>query len=255
MTASHNKAKTLHAFHKKGAPLVLQNIWDPGSAKVAAKSGAKAIATGSWSVASAFGYADGEQLPLELALANIKRISDSVDLPVTMDIEAGYGKSPEDVGQTVTHALKNGAVGFNLEDQNIGESGLFSIEEQSNRIKAARTAADALDIPAFINARTDVFLQASANADKTELFVEVVARSKAYHAAGASGLFVPGLIDPDLIEELCKSCPIPINIMVMPGCPTNDELSKLGVSRISYGPGPYQAAMKLLEDECRKVYG
>ncbi len=255
MTTSHNKAQTLHTLHKKGAPLILQNIWDAGSAKVAASSGAKAIATGSWSVASAFGYADGEQLPLELALDNIKRISDSVDLPVTMDIEAGYGKSPEDVGQTVTLALQNGAVGFNLEDQDITGSGLFSIDEQSSRIKAARTAADALDIPAFINARTDVFLQASADSDKAELFAEVQARSKSYQTAGADGLFVPGIIDADLIEELCKSCPLPINIMVMPGCPTNDELSKLGVSRISYGPGPYQAAMKLLEDECRKVYG
>lgn len=99
------------------------------------------------------------------------------------------------------------------------------------------------------------FFKQKKNVDKAELFAEVIARGTAYHAAGADGLFIPGLIDADLIEELCKSCPLPINIMVMPGCPTNDELSKLGVSRISYGPGPYQAAMKLLEDECRKVYG
>ncbi|WP_419904049.1 isocitrate lyase/PEP mutase family protein [Kiloniella sp.] len=254
MTSSHSKAQILHTLHKKGDPLILQNIWDAGSAKVAASSGAKAIATGSWSVASAFGFEDGEQLPLELALGNIERISECVDLPVSMDIEAGYGKAPEDVGQTVNLALKNGAVGFNLEDQKIAGSGLFSIEQQSNRIKAARTAADTLDIPAFINARTDVFLQASPDSNKAELFAQVVPRAKAYHAAGADGLFVPGLIDADLIEELCSTCPLPINIMVMPGCPTIDELTKSGVSRISYGPGPYQAAMKLLEEECRKVY-
>ncbi|MFD2204731.1 isocitrate lyase/PEP mutase family protein [Kiloniella antarctica] len=254
MTTSHYKAQTLHKLHIKGDPLILQNIWDAGSAKVVANSGAQAIATGSWPVASAFGYADGEQLPLDLALANIKRISDSVDLPVTMDIEAGYGRTPENVGKTVTLALQNGAVGFNLEDQNISNSSLFSIEEQSKRIKAARAVSDALEIFAFINARTDVFLQANADDDNAKLFTEVVARSKAYFAAGANGLFIPGLIDADLIEELCKSSPLPINIMVMPDCPTNNELTKLGVSRISYGPGPYQAAMKLLESQCHKLY-
>ncbi len=255
MSSTREKAQTFRNLHKKGEPLVLYNIWDPGTAKVAANSGAKAIATGSWSVAEAFGFPDGEKLPLDLAMENIKRISDVVDVPVTMDLEAGYGATPEQVGKSVTLAGQNGAVGINLEDQIIDGEGIYPLEEQIKRITAALKAADDLDVPLFINARTDIFLQADKGDDKKKLLEEVIVRGTAYAKAGADGFFVPLLIDPDLIKELCLACPLPINIMMMPGCPSITELAELGVARVSHGPGPFRAAMALIESECRKLYG
>lgn len=164
MTEQIEHARTFHSLHVRGNPIVLYNAWDTGSAKIVEKAGAKAIATGSWPVAAAFGYADGEKIPLELALDNIKRIVGSVDLPVTMDLEGGYGVDPEIVARTVTLALRAGAIGFNFEDQIVGGSGLHDISVQVKRIEAAAAAVKASGIPAFINARTDIFLKAKPDA-------------------------------------------------------------------------------------------
>ena len=147
MTDQIERARTFHALHVKGNPIVLYNAWDPGSAKIVEKAGAKAIATGSWPVAAAFGYADGEKIPLELALDNIKRIVAAVDLPVTMDLEGGYGVEPEAVAQTVTRALQAGAIGFNFEDQIVGGTGLHDIAVQVKRIEAAAAAVKARAFP------------------------------------------------------------------------------------------------------------
>ncbi len=129
-------------LHVKGEPLVLVNVWDAGSARVLAQGGARAVATGSWSVAAAHGFEDGEQLPLDLMLANLARVVKSVALPVSADIEGGYGKSPRKVAETVKKVLEVGAVGVNLEDQVIGGKGRYSVGEQCRRIRAARDAAD-----------------------------------------------------------------------------------------------------------------
>jgi len=248
------KASIFKSLHVKGDPLVLHNIWDAGSARVVADAGAKAIATGSWAVAVANGFRDGEILPLEIALHNLQRIVDTVSLPVSIDLESGYGPEPAGVADTVTRAIELGAVGFNFEDQVVGAKALYSIGDQSARIDAARKAAEAFGVPAFINARTDVFMSAGANIQDDRRVGEVLDRAKAYHQAGADGLFVPGLVDETGIEAVCTASPLPVNIMMLPGCPSRDRLSELGVARISYGQGPYQAAMEALGAAAKAIY-
>jgi 2-methylisocitrate lyase-like PEP mutase family enzyme len=236
-----------------GGPVILFNVWDAGSARAVARAGARAIATGSWSVAAAHGYEDGETLPFDLALANLERIVSAVDLPVTIDLESGYGRSPEAVGETAAKAIASGAIGFNLEDRVIGTKGLYSPDEQSARIRAARAAADRAGIPAFINARTDVFLKADPATHGIEHAEEALRRGEAYARAGASGLFVPGLVREELIATLCRRSPLPVNVMVHAASPPGKRLAELGVARISHGPGPYRQALRVIEVGAREA--
>ena len=245
------QAEHFARLHVKGEPLVLVNVWDAGSAKVVAQSGAKAIATGSWSVAAAYGFEDGEQLPLDLMLANLRRIVTSVDLLVSADIEGGYGKGPDKVAETVKGVIEAGAVGINLEDQVVGGEGRYDVAEQCQRIKAARDAADETGIPLFINARTDVYLQADPQERGDAHLAEAVERSKAYAEAGADGFFAPGLHDPEAIRALCEQSPLPVNVMLTDDTPTLKELAALGVARVSYGPLPYRKVMGMLMDTSR----
>src|SRR5688572_5876901 len=145
-------AKLFHSLHIKGNPLVLYNIWDAGTAKTLQEAGAKALATGSWAVAAAKGFGDRENLPFERAIQNLQEIIAAVDLPVTLDMESGYRKNPSELHETVCQVLDAGAIGINFEDQVIGGEGLYSIDEQSQRITAVRKAADEAAIPLFINA-------------------------------------------------------------------------------------------------------
>jgi len=248
------RAESFHRLHIKGDPLVLFNVWDAGTARVVAGAGAKAIATGSWSVAAAQGHDDGQALPLSVALDNLTRIVACVSLPVTIDLEAGYGDAPEIVADTVARAIAAGGVGFNLEDQIMGGEGLYSIEDQSRRLLAARQAADRTTVPVFINARTDLFLKSAAKNHDDSLVDEALRRAQAYADAGASGIFVPGLVNEALIERVCRDSALPINIMVLPIAPSAQRLAELGVARISHGPGPYRLAMRALEDAARNVY-
>ncbi len=253
MITQRKRANLLKSLHIKGDPLILFNIWDAGSAKVLQEIGARVIATGSWSVAAAHGYEDGEKLPFDLVLANLQRITASIDLPVTIDLEGGYGQSPVQVQENVTKVINAGAVGINFEDQVIGGEGLYSIENQRARLKAARAAAEHASIPLFINARTDVFLKSNpADHDDSHL-EEAVRRASAYAESGASGFFAPGLRDAKHIEKLCKLSPIPVNIMVLPDTPSPKQLASLGVARISYGPGPYRQVMETLKEAGRKA--
>ena len=251
MTAQVIQAQTFRSLHVPGRPLVLFNVWDAGSAKAVAASGARALATGSWSVAAAHGFMDGERMSIDLCLANLKRIVALADLPVTIDLEGGYGANPAAVGETVVRALQAGATGCNIEDS-VRESGLLrEAADQAARLSAARSAADALRIAAFLNARTDVFLQAGPE-QHTESMVEVaLERSRIYAEAGADGLFVPGLADEILIDRVVKGSPLPVNIMVGESTPSRARLAELGVSRISHGPGPYLLAMRALEAAAR----
>jgi len=254
MPIQTDRAKTFHALHAPGNPVVLLNVWDAGSAQVVALAGARAIATGSWSVAAAHGYTDGENLPLELALANLRRIVGAVSLPVTLDLEAGYGRTPAEVLAAVSGAIEAGAVGFNLEDRIIGEEGLYPAEDQCARIRVARAAAEDAAIPAFINARTDLFLKAHRADHDERLLDAALQRGAAYAGAGASGLFVPGLVDGPLIERLCRESALPVNVLVLPGAPPAGRLADLGVARISHGPGPYRLALGALEEAARREY-
>jgi len=245
------KTERFRALHIPGKPLVLFNIWDAGSATAVATGGAKAIATGSWSVASANGFADGERIPLTLAIDNLRRIVGVTELPVTMDVESGYGDAPEVIGETIARAIDAGAVGCNLEDSFPANGKLRETVDQADRIRRARQTADAAKIRFFINARTDIFFQRPPEQHDNAMVVEAIERARAYADAGADGLFTPGLADITLIGRLTEASPLPLNIMVGDATPAVRVLAEHGVARVSHGPRPYVIAMKALEEAAR----
>ncbi|MBY4632410.1 isocitrate lyase/PEP mutase family protein [Rhizobium croatiense] len=248
------KAKAFHALHQKGNPIVLYNIWDAGTAKALAEAGAKALATGSWSVAAAHGYADGEKLPMSVLVETAKSIADFVDLPLSVDFEGAYSAEPAGAAANVARLVEAGAVGINFEDRVVAGEGLYPVESQAARIRAIRGMADGKDIPFFINARTDLFLAESDLAKHAGLVDEAIERGRAYAAAGGNGFFVPGLIDPGLIEKICAASSLPVNVMMRAGAPDVKTLARLGVGRISYGPGPYRSMMEKLKQEAAAIY-
>ena len=238
-----------HAFaalHVPGDPLILYNAWDPGSARAVASAGAKAIATGSWSVAAALAYGDGEALPLELALAGATRIAGAVDLPVTIDFEGGYAVEPLAVAANASRLAATGAIGCNFEDQVVGGEGLHPADFQVARIAAIR-AATGRDF--FINARTDMFLQNAPATHDAAKADEAIARGNAFAAAGANGFFVPGLVDLALLKEICRAVQIPVNFMAFPGAPGARDVAGAGVARISHGPFPHRACQGALHQQ------
>lgn len=243
-------AETFKALHIKSDPIVLFNIWDAGTAKIVQSTGAKAIATGSFPVAVANGFADGQNIPLSLMLENLMRIVDAVDLPVSCDIEGGYGVDTATVADTVRQVIKAGAIGFNFEDQIVGGEGLHSIEIQKQRVAAAREAADKAGSNIFVNARTDLFLKAKPE-DHAVLIDQALARAAAYGDAGADGLFTPGLTDEALIKRLCAECALPVNILALPHAPAAAKLAELGVARISHGPVPYKKMSAWFEERAK----
>jgi len=245
------KARRFADLHVKGAPLLLFNAWDAGSAKSILDAGAKAIATSSWSVAEAQGYRDGEAIPIEFAEQIVARIAATVDVPVTMDFEGGYSKDNGELAANISRLLGLGVIGINFEDRVVKGSGLYEVDRQARRLAAIRKAAEQTGVNLFINARTDLFL--SQGRDPAQSVGEALDRAKAYAAAGASGFFIPGLSNDVLIGRICEGVTLPVNVMVMDGVPSNDRLSKLGVSRISYGPIPYINAMSALQQEAKKV--
>ena len=237
------------ALHVPGDPLILVNIWDAGSAKAVAGAGAKAIATGSWGVASAHGSSDGENFPLDAALANLARILTVTDLPVTIDMEAGYGDDPAAVGASVARARDAGAAGINMEDRLPGQKELLPIAEAAARYRAAA------DSGLFVNARCDLFLSGDVANDGDALVAATLERARAYADAGASGLFVPFVADPRCIGSICDASPLPVNILRGKGGPTHKELAALGVARISHGHQPWAAAMAWLAAQTQQVLG
>lgn len=249
-----DRADAFQALHQKGRPLIIYNIWDAGTAKAVADAGARALGTGSWSVAAAQGYADGENLPLDALLSTTRSITAATDLPLSVDFEGGYAEAPGQLAKNVDKVIEAGAVGINFEDQVVGGKGIYPVEQQAERIRAIRSRADERDIPFFINARTDLFLQEGDREKHAALLDEAIERAKAYAAAGASGFFAPGLAAEDLILKLCEVSPLPVNIMMMPGVSPPKRLAELGVARVSYGPGPYRAMMARLKEEATAVF-
>jgi 2-methylisocitrate lyase-like PEP mutase family enzyme len=185
MTVQAQKAEQFRALHIPGKPLILFNIWDAGSATAVATAGAKALATGSWSVAHANGFADGEDTPISFAVENLRRIVGATDLPVTVDLESGYGDTPEAVGETVALAIAAGAVGCNLEDSFPATGRLRTMIDQAARIRRARLTADAANIRLFINARTDIFFQVPADQHNDAMIADAIDR--AHPRAGSDG--------------------------------------------------------------------
>ncbi|WP_367717949.1 isocitrate lyase/phosphoenolpyruvate mutase family protein [Nitratireductor sp. GISD-1A_MAKvit] len=248
------KARFFQGLHTRKNPLVLYNIWDAGSAAAVAEAGAKALATGSWSVAAAQGYDDGEKIPVSLLARVIERIVETVDLPLSVDFEGAYDTDPQGAADNVAQVLDAGAVGINFEDQIVGGEGLHPIADQAKRIAAIRAMAEKRGIALFINARTDLFLKESNPSRHAALLAEAKERSKAFADAGASGFFVPALVDEALIEDLCAASSLPVNILAMPTAPDATKLGELGVARISHGPFPYRAALEWLRNAAAAVY-
>jgi 2-methylisocitrate lyase-like PEP mutase family enzyme len=246
-------AKAIHfaALHTKGAPLVLYNVWDAGSAAALAKAGAPAVATSSWSVSEAQGYRDGEGIPVEFLNQIVERIAASVDVPVSADFEGGYTEDDGQLAENISRLLDTGVIGINFEDRVVQGSGLYPVDRQADRIAAIRKAADDRGIPLFINARTDLFL--GQGNDPKSVTGEAIDRAKAYAAAGASGFFIPGLPDKGLITRICEGALLPVNVMVFDGVPSNTELTEIGVARISYGNAPYLEVLRSFERDFLKL--
>lgn len=244
------KAEQFRALHVPGKPLMF-NVWDAGSAKAVAAGGAKAIATSSWSVANANGFTDGENIPLILAIDNLRRIVGETDLPVAFDLESGYAHAPEAVGDAISLTIDAGAVGCNLEDSFPANGKLRETLAQVDRVRCARERADAANIAFFINARTDVFFQKSPEQHDDAMLAEAIDRARAYADAGADRLFAPGLAEITLIARLAKESPLPLNIMVGDATSSVRALAEHGVARVSHGPRPYLMAMKVLEEAAR----
>ena len=246
MTALADKATALLALHTAPEILVLANVWDVVSAKVVASTdGARALATASHSIASTFGYEDGEHIPLELHLDMVGRIVRAVDLPVTMDFEAGYG----DAGETARRAIEVGVVGGNLEDQ------LKPLDEAVAAVEAVVRAGRDAGIDFVLNARTDAFVRAAKDADRGEVVQEAVTRGRAYLEAGAPVVFVPGAIARDeiiaLVDGLGRGR---VTVISVPGAslPAR-ELQELGVARVSTGPFTQRVALTALQDAAREL--
>ncbi len=245
------KFRIFAALHIKGDPVILYNAWDAGSARVVASAGAKAIATGSWSVAAAQGFDDGEELPLDLALATAARIAGAVSLPVTIDFEGGYAVAPDDLAANMARLAATGAVGCNFEDQVIGGAGLHAVAFQAERIAAARQAAGR---DFFLNARTDIFLQAPRETHDAAMVDAAIERANAYAAAGANGFFAAGLADLALVERLCAAVALPVNVIPLPDGPDVRALAEAGISRISYGPRPYRTMLMAVETAAQAAF-
>jgi 2-methylisocitrate lyase-like PEP mutase family enzyme len=240
------KVELFRGLHTPGSPLVLFNVWDAGSAQIVAKSGATAIATSSWAVAKAHGFNDGEQIPFELAMENLRRIVKAVDLPVSVDLESGYGEEPAKVAKSISLAIEAGAVGCNFEDSYPADGTVRNLAVQVNRIQSARNAADAVNVPFFINARCDLFFQGESVPNDEKLLAQAVERAHAYKDAGADGFFVPGLTTISLIAELAKQSPLPLNILA-DHTTSIRLLAESGVARVSYGAAPYIEVLGVLE--------
>lgn len=248
------KARAFAALHVPGDPLILFNVWDAGSANAVAEAGAKALATGSWSVAAANGFDDAEDMPFDLAVANAARIAGATDVPVSLDFEGGYAVELARLSANFALVLAAGVIGCNFEDRVVGGDGLHPVSVQAGRVEALRRAAERANVPAFINARTDIFLQAKPEAHDRAAVDHALERARAYADAGASGFFVPGLADERLLARVCEASPLPVNAMMFPGMPSAKRLGELGVARISHGPGPYRQAMKALTEAARVAF-
>ncbi|WP_456696525.1 isocitrate lyase/PEP mutase family protein [Aeromicrobium sp. P5_D10] len=221
------RALLFHSLHDAKTPLALSNVWDVASAVVIEAAGAPAIATTSAGVAWSLGVPDGDRLDRARAVSAISAITAAVTVPVTADIEGGLAQAPDGVAETVRAVIEAGAVGINIED------GDRTPESMTMNVAAARRAADAVGLPLYINARTDVFL--AGIGDPEQRLTETIERANRYVDAGASGIFVPGIGDAETIAAITSAVSAPINILVGHGALNVSELAALGVARVSLG--------------------
>ena len=247
-----SKAEKLRALHRPGRPLVLVNAWDAATARIAEKAGSKAVATTSAGIAFACGYPDGQKISRERMVEAVAAICAAVSVPVTADVEAGYGGDPGDAARTAELVLDAGAVGMNLEDgTGLADAPLVDAERHAAKIRAAVAAGARRGVRIVINARTDVYLaRVGPEAGRLD---EAVRRGRAYLDAGADCVFVPGVTDRAVIAALVERLACPVNVLAVSGSPPAAELARLAVARISLGSGPMRAAMTLFERTAREA--
>jgi 2-methylisocitrate lyase-like PEP mutase family enzyme len=252
MTAQGRKAEELRKLHSGPRMLLLPNAWDVASARVLEELGYPAIATTSAGVAFALGYPDGQRVTRDEMLEVVARIARAVRVPVTADMEAGYGTTLADMAKTAKAIVAAGAVGLNLEDvTGETESSQVNAELQAEKIRTIRETSASLGVTLVVNARTDIYLMPIG--PEATRFERTVERLRAYHAAGADCVFAPGVSERGLIEELVKAVVAPLNILAMPGCPPIPELEKLGVRRASIGSGVMRSTLGLVRRMGREL--
>lgn len=242
------KAELFHNLHHNGRMLVLPNIWDPLGALLMKSLNYPAIATASASVAYTNGYNDGEKIPFSELLTILKKITTSVDVPVTADIESGYAANNNQLFENIKLLLDTGIAGINFEDTNMKTNNLQSIEDQCNKIRLIRKASDESGIPLFINARTDVFLYPNNYPTLDEQTEELLKRGFAYKEAGADGFFPVLLKEEEVIIKLITQLKMPVNIVTVPGIPDLKTLSNIGVARVSLGPSLLKIAIRSMKE-------
>ncbi|PYV94572.1 MAG: 3-methyl-2-oxobutanoate hydroxymethyltransferase [Acidobacteria bacterium] len=239
------KAEVFRALHGGPRTLLLPNVWDVASARVIQQAGLPALATTSAGVAFSVGYPDGEKIQRDEMLKMVARIASAVTVPVTADVEAGYGPKPEDAALTAEGVIEAGAVGMNLEDGTENpDHPLADLSLQLEKIAALREKAKRLGVPLVLNARTDVYLLSVGAAESR--YDETVRRLSAFRGAGADCVFAPGVKDAATIARLVSDLRCPLNILAGPGSLSVGELEQLGVARVSLGSGPMRATLGLI---------
>ena len=249
MSGGASKAEVLRRLHVEGPMLVLPNAWDAGSARIFVEAGFPALATTSAGIAFSLGYMDGERISRDEMLAAVTRITRRISIPITADMEAGYGMTPQAVAETARRVIDAGAVGMNLEDRMEGKH-LIDFALAVERVGAARAVADAAGVPLVLNARTDAFEAPELRPDQR--LEEAVRRGNAFREAGADSVFVPFVGDRGTIEELVQQIRAPLNILGTPNAPTLKELAALGVRRVTFGSAPMRATLGLVRRMARE---
>ncbi len=246
------KAERLRALHHGDQPLILVNVWDVAGAKIVEELGFPAAATASAAISASLGFEDNEEIGREEMLAVVKRITSAVDIPVTADLEAGYGPTVADAVATARGAIDAGAVGLNFEDSaHKDTSVLYDAELQGKRIKAIHDVGVQLSVPLVINARTDVFFRTEL--PEEEKYRESIRRAKIYLKAGADCIYVLGPTDENMIARLVNAIPAPVNMLALPDAPPIARMAELGVKRISFGPRPMRLAMTAFREAAQRV--
>ncbi|WP_260412507.1 isocitrate lyase/phosphoenolpyruvate mutase family protein [Alkalihalobacillus sp. TS-13] len=249
---SMNKEKSFRHLHKDSSTFVLPNAWDVISAKMFEEGGFRAIGTTSAGIAASLGYRDGQQLPIDKMIAVVECIVNAVDVPVSADIEAGYGNTAEEVVRTVQKILNAGAVGINIEDGTGDlQHPINDLSSQTEMISAIKEFCKENDEALFINARTDLYWLKIG--DPSTRFQMALERVKAYEEAGADCIFVPGLHDKETIQKLRSEVSCSINLLVHPYLPSLKELSEIGIERVSTGSAPFRATVTLLKKMSEEI--
>ena len=246
------KAEQFLALHHDPKLLVLPNIWDPIGARLLQGQGYPAVATASAAVAFSLGYDDGQKITLAAMIEAVRRVADSVDVPVTADMEGGYAEQPKDVAENMRQVLQAGAVGINFEDSRIGGDSLHDIDFQGDRIRAIRSMANQEGVPLVINARVDTYIHENDLPDEDRL-AETITRAKAYLEAGADCIYPIVVHDLEILTTIQDAIQAPINALGLPIAPSMRGLEAAGIARLSLGPFLFKAALTTMQNVAKEL--